>query len=821
MELGLQNSALARTSDLGAIMSKMTMKSTHTRLAYVLMASVAMPTFAIAQQIKIEEIVVTARKRDESLLEIPLSVSAFSQEMLDRAGIDNAQDLSDFVSGLDFRSTSTSSGRATPDIRFRGMIQQIISPTTQVGALFWDGSYVGGGGGFVPLGDLETVEVIKGPQAAYFGRNTFSGAINYIPKRPGDEWEGKMSVSFSPSDHNEVNINGAVGGPITEKVGVRVWGGYDRDGGDYSFDDGQPFGQTRDRSLSGMLTFNPSDDLRFKFSGYQVRADDTTFNAAVLSREAPGSCQKTFAGTLLNAATGQRTPYTFDLRTLRINIFCDRLPEVINPEFPISRYPTAAQLSNGATGGFAGLSNINPRSEKYGIIRKPDGGLGGFHQTYRLQFGAEYDVGDHTLTATVSRANTGTTTRIDAFNGASNVPNTQLVFAIGNEIAIREFYYEARLSSPQDQRLRYNVGVSDYNQHYYAFVDPSRPFPIDRQRNTTFAVFASADYDILDNLTLSAEGRYSKETNIAIENGDPRLKCGLLYICDQKNDFKDVIPRFILNYKPYDGTTLYASYSYSSLLGVATQAAFISSIAPNIIPPSQVAALGNFTPPQKNVQYEIGWKQKGDTWNATLALYDTDWKNQPFAALIFVPGGAGTSAYRGPGHSVYRGIDFEGNWQATDWLLLSGQLGYNDGKMKTFSSRGTLEQVVLNSGTSSVVADGNPIRYNIKWTGSFSPTIQGEIGERQWYVRSDVVYTGKSYADYSNFNTIGSSKKVNLRAGIDVREGTLIEVYGTNIFQDKQLPSGSTTTTAVNNNREVVLPIINRRDIGVKVTAKF
>ena len=141
--------------------------------------------------------------------------------------------------------------------------------------------------------------------------------------------------------------------------------------------------------------------------------------------------------------------------------------------------------------------------------------------------------------------------------------------------------------------------------------------------------------------------------------------------------------------------------------------------------------------------------------------------------------------------------------------------------MKTFSSRGTLEQVVLNSGTSSVVADGNPIRYNIKWTGSFSPTIQGEIGERQWYVRSDVVYTGKSYADYSNFNTIGSSKKVNLRAGIDVREGTLIEVYGTNIFQDKQLPSGSTTTTAVNNNREVVLPIINRRDIGVKVTAKF
>lgn len=791
------------------------------RFAYVLMASVAMPVVpSLAQDVALEEIVVTARKRDESILEIPVSVSALTQDMLDRAGIDNPQDLGDFVSGLDFRATAAASGRVNPDIRFRGMIQQIITPATQVGALFWDGSYIGGGGGFIPLGDLETVEVIKGPQTAYFGRNTFTGAINYIPKRPGDEWEGKFSASFSPSDHNEYGVNAAIGGPITDKVGMRIWGGYEKDGGDYSFDDGQPFGQSRDRSLSGMLTFNPSDDLRLKVSGYQTWSDDTTFGTAIVSQEPAGSCAKTFSGTLLNAATGQRTPYTFDLRTLRVRVFCDRLPKAENVSLPISRFPTVAQLSNGAP-GLAALSTLNARSEKYGIIRKPDGGLGGFHQTYRLQFGGEYDIGDHTLSATVSRANTGTTTRLDQFFGASNIPTADQILVVGLDIAIREFYYEAKVASPQDQKLRYLVGVSDYNQHYYNNVNPAQPSPIDRQRNTTFAVFGSVDYDILDNLTASAEARYTKEKNTAIEFGDSRLPCGLVFVCNQTNGYKDVIPRFIVNYKPTDGTVLYASYSYSSLLGLATQAAFISSIAPGIIPPSQVAAIGDFTPPQENTQYEIGWKQKGENWNFTLAVFDIDWKNQPFAAVIFLPGGAGTSSFRGPGNSTYRGFDFEGNWAVNDWLTLTGQVAYNDGTMKSFSSRGSHEQVVLNSGNLSVVADGNPVRGNVKWTGSFSPTIQGELGDRGWFVRGDVVYAGKSFADYSNFNTIGSSTKVNLRAGIDVREDMTLEVYGTNIFQDKQLPTGASTTTAVGGNREVFLAIINRRDIGVKVSAKF
>ncbi|MDX2221958.1 MAG: TonB-dependent receptor [Rhodospirillaceae bacterium] len=778
----------------------------------------------------LEEIVVTARKRDESIFEIPVAVSAMTKDMLERAGVDNPQDLSDFVSGLDFQPYDFG-GRNTPNIRIRGMIQQIITPSTQVGALFWDGSYVGGGGGFLPIGDLERVEVIKGPQTAYFGRNTFSGAVNYIPRMPTDEWEGNVSAGYSPTNHDEMNASAAIGGPVSPRVGIRFAAAYDRDGGDYSFDDGEPFAQFRDKSVSGTVTYNPTDEIRVKATGYYVTSEDTTTGTSLRATVPAGQCNKVVSGQYLNVATGVRTPFTRDLRTLTIASFCGRFPEGDNLEFPITRFPTStsqifavgapAVAEANRVAQLQGLMRLNPRSEKYGIIRTPQGGLGGWHQTYRIQMSGEFDFADHTLTVTASRANTGTTTRTDQFFGITGSTRGDEIQIVGTEIYQREFYYEARISSPQDQRLRYLVGVSDYNQHYGAFTDFARPSPVDRQINKTFGAFASIDYDILDNLTLSVEGRYTDESSEAVEFGDPRLACGLVLICNQKNSYDDVIPRVILTYKPADGITTYASYSYSSLLGLATQARFINSLAPDIIPASALAAIGDFTAPQENTQYEIGWKQQGDNYNFTFATFYIDWKNQPFAAVIFLPGGAGTSSFRGPGDSEYMGFDLEGSWQANEWLNLNMQLGYSDAEMKSFSSRGSEEQFVLGSGALSVVADGNPVRNHPEWTGSFSPTITGSVGDRNWFVRGDVIYTSKAWTDYSRLNINPDATRVNLRAGIDVTPMVQFEVYGTNIFNDLSIPTTGGTTIGPNNDRKLFTGVIHKRDIGIKVNARF
>ena len=109
----------------------------HTRkfLLALTLAGLVLPLSqqAVAQE-DIEEVVVTARKRAENIFEIPVSVTAVSQDDLDNAGIDDAEDLSSFVAGLEFQGSTSTGGRQNPSIRFRGMNQQIITPATQVGA---------------------------------------------------------------------------------------------------------------------------------------------------------------------------------------------------------------------------------------------------------------------------------------------------------------------------------------------------------------------------------------------------------------------------------------------------------------------------------------------------------------------------------------------------------------------------------------------------------------------------------------------------------------------------------------------------------------
>jgi iron complex outermembrane recepter protein len=801
------------------------MTKTQSAFALLLLSTASIATPSHAQQVAsgLEEIVVTARKRDEKLFDIPVAVSALSKDALEKAGINNPTQLSDFVSGLDFVAFDVN-GRNSPNIRIRGMIQQIITPATQVGALFWDGAYVGGGGGFMPIGDLQRVEVIKGPQTAYFGRNTFSGAVNYIPTMPGDVWEGKVSAGYSPSYNDKYDISGAVGGPITDKVGIRVAGSYNMSGGDFSYQDGSPFGQFKDTSFSGTLAANPSDNLRLKVTGYYTTSDDTMVGASQRAPVGPNQCNQTYTGQYLNVATGVRTPFTRNLATLPFATICGRYPEADQLGFPVTRFPTVAQIANGAA-GFNALSTLNPLAEKYSIIRKPQGGLGGWHQTYRIQFSGEYDIGGHTIAVLGSRSNTGTTTRTDSNLGIPTTPVGGPISVIGMDIYQREFYYETRLTSPQDQRFRYMVGISDYDQHYGAFTDPARPAPVDRQLNKTFGVFVALDYDFTDQLTGSLETRYTDESSLAVLSGDPRLQCGLVLVCDNLNEYDDLIPRAILTYKPMSGTTLYASYSYSSLLGVATLARFVNSIAPTIVPASALAVFGDYTAPQENTQYELGWKQQGDNWNATVAAYYVDWKNQPFAAVVQLPT-AGTTSLRGAGKSRYKGIDFEGNLQATDWLTLSAQIGYSDAKMISFSSRGSEEQLVLGSGSDSVVADGNPIRQHPELTGSLSPTISGSLDDRQWSIRADVIYTDSMYGDYSKLNLIPDSTRVNLRANIDLTEAVNLEIYGTNIFNELSFPSTASTLLGPLRSpgvfdRKIFTGVIQRRNVGMRVNAKF
>ncbi|MBM3515996.1 MAG: TonB-dependent receptor, partial [Alphaproteobacteria bacterium] len=268
-----------------------------------------------------------------------------------------------------------------------------------------------------------------------------------------------------------------------------------------------------------------------------------------------------------------------------------------------------------------------------------------------------------------------------------------------------------------------------------------------------------------------------------------------------------------------------ASWSQSKLLGLATQALSVAQNAPGLLTIAQAQALGTFTPVQKAVQYEVGWKQQADNWNMTLAVFHTTWANQPTPIVIFLPGGAGTSSVSQPGDSEYTGFDLEGAYKVNEFLTLNGQVGYSNGVMKRYFNRGSNESATLLPpglpAITAVSSAGNPVRNHPEWSGSFSPVLSGEIGERMWFVRADYIYTGKHYTDYSRYNLNGARKQTNVRAGIDLLTGAMIEVFGTNIFNSKILPTTSGTTNGIGANRKIFSGPYQAFEWGVRVSASF
>ncbi|MCG8440418.1 MAG: TonB-dependent receptor, partial [Caulobacterales bacterium] len=134
-----------------------------------------------------DRIVVTARKREEDLTDVPISLSAFSSTVIENRLIDNINEISDFTPGFQQQQAFGRNGDR-PVIRGAS---NILVAEGKVG-FFIDGIPLTGDVSALDLSNLARVEVIKGPQSAVFGRGTLSGAINFVTERPGDEHEYRV-----------------------------------------------------------------------------------------------------------------------------------------------------------------------------------------------------------------------------------------------------------------------------------------------------------------------------------------------------------------------------------------------------------------------------------------------------------------------------------------------------------------------------------------------------------------------------------------------------------------------------------------------------
>ncbi len=203
-------------------------------------AVLSVPFLAIAPQSgyaqQIEEIVVSVRRKNESLQDVPIAVSVLSEETIKRYGINTTEDVVRYTAGLEFDE-----GLGAQDTR---IVIRGLSPTrgrsnvaVLVDGVDFTGEAIGTAGGGIlvsqQLLDLERVEVVKGPQSALYGRSAFAGAISYVTKRPNMEVnEGSLNVEYGyGNDAQGMRIAGAYGGAITDGFGLRVNAlAYDQEG---------------------------------------------------------------------------------------------------------------------------------------------------------------------------------------------------------------------------------------------------------------------------------------------------------------------------------------------------------------------------------------------------------------------------------------------------------------------------------------------------------------------------------------------------------------------------------------------------------------
>lgn len=293
----------------------------------------------LAQDLSLEEIVVTAQKRAETLQDVPVSVNAVSGMKMSEAGITNLEGMTAYVPNLTMNQTGIGT-----IIAIRGISSGINQGFEQSVGQYVDGIYYGRAQlARAPLMDMERVEVLRGPQSILFGKNSIAGAISIITAKPTDEFEGSFTALYEP-DHGEQDLRLVLSGPITDTLSGRL--------------------AILDRSIDGYF-------------------DNTTLN-----RDESDEEEKVFRGTLAWVPTD-------DLEvTLKIEDGSfdtkGRFMEVINP----AELPGGLSYKN-ALAALTGGAYILDDKQDY---KRQSNGDFGTNDTENVTLNVDYQLGDHTLT---------------------------------------------------------------------------------------------------------------------------------------------------------------------------------------------------------------------------------------------------------------------------------------------------------------------------------------------------------------------------------------------------------------------------------------
>lgn len=709
-----------------------------------------------------DAIVVTARKRAETIQDVPIAVNAFNSASLQDKMANNITDIADFTPGFQIRE---SFGRDSDRPVMRGA-SNILFSDGKVG-IFVDGAPYFGDFSSLGLANIDRVEVIKGPQSAVFGRGTLSGAINVVLKRPGPELEGMVQGTIGSYDRRE--ISGSLSGPITDGIGFQIGAKYFDIDGQFqnSAVPGERLGDQQTKQYTAGLFFDPSPDVRASIRWLHQEDDDGHFAIGLQ----PASQNNCFLNTRTYFCGEITAPDRYGANTDRLKHpgllrNADRFIGDISWDVAGSGYEASFQ---------AGYSDIKE--------------ILGVDQSY-----------DDRFFAFLPRALCGS---------AIALPNQDCrysSFETTNGERRKTQTYEFRLNSPSHDRLRWRAGLFmsiDKQTPMTEYLELSEVGPealLDAQRVKNRAYFGGVDFDLTDSITIGAEIRHQIDK---VRSITPTYRVGDIFAADylatvtlpnpdqvvgtaaeRHANFKATLPRITVNWKPARDLSVYAQFSQGNSPG-----GFNKTIAP-------VSVFDE----EKLTNYEIGFKTSRFGFDyLNVSAFWQDYKNQVLTNT-FVASNTVDSYSVNIGRTRIRGIELDGQLPLVGQTLkLQFNYTYLDAEFRRgIEPEKAVQQLGAACKTGSAVNLDLPgCRDAASIAGNRPPLVSkhsGSVGLRfnhdfggHWtfFSGADVIYHSSYFAQVLNLAESGHSTKLNLQAGIHDDKGLRIAVYGKNFLGDE------------------------------------
>lgn len=537
------------------------------------------------------DIVVTARYREERLQDVPIAVTAFGENQISDAKIDRVGDFMGLTPNVTI-AQSESSGLSAISIRGITQVRNSEAPV----AVVVDGVLQNNPRQFAQeLFDVSSIQVLRGPQGALYGRNATGGAIIINTRQPTNDLSGHLRAAYGTGE--EYMIEGSVSGPIVaDRLLFRLGARYtDRNGYFDNITVGKKQDPYRDFSLSGLLKWTPTDrmtvDLRGSMSRTRGGALDFRYQPANLAADGKSlDAANPFDFTRADANAVDRTFYAtnvgHDVRdiddiSLKVDVDLDFATLTsITAYNRLEEFVSGDQVPYTASRNLFGLDGTQTQYID----------IDAFSQELRLASSSasrlRWMIGGYFLD---SRRFISTTTGFDSGNGIARVEHSPRPATADN---------------------------------------PSLSFFGDSNRNRDYAGFGNIAYDIVPGLEASLALRYDKETRR--QTVSP-FNTGGVPGAVNRATFDKWQPKVTLSYKPSDDVNLYASYGEGFRSGQFNQNGTAAAAAT-----AGVAGVSDRVPQENTLTYEIGTKlQLADRRvRIDAALFDTRVQNQQYFVFI-------------------------------------------------------------------------------------------------------------------------------------------------------------------------------------------